>query len=197
MIASIIAASLITTAAGILVAIPATCFYNYLCTRIDLPESETGNISRKVSARGNFPLAKAFSALPTFAVIAAPALAISLLGFMVLPPTHSPMGLHVRLLKIGSLDAERPPLVKPTMVRILDSAGRPNVYVDSRPTRQDELNNALQASLNRNRTVDVAADGNVLWADVANAIGVIVGLGGDVVLLTAAPPNSDSGHNWR
>jgi biopolymer transport protein ExbB/TolQ len=43
MISADIAASLITTAAGILVAVPATCSYNYLCTRIDLLESEVSN----------------------------------------------------------------------------------------------------------------------------------------------------------
>ena len=40
LMASGTAAALITTVAGILVAVPATCSYNYLCTRIDLLESE-------------------------------------------------------------------------------------------------------------------------------------------------------------
>src|SRR5258706_13004713 len=40
MVAANMAASLAATAAGMVVAVPATCFYNYLCTRIDLLESE-------------------------------------------------------------------------------------------------------------------------------------------------------------
>ena|SRR5260370_12007849 len=43
LISSRIVVALVTTAAGILVAVPAICSYNYLCTRKDLLESEVSN----------------------------------------------------------------------------------------------------------------------------------------------------------
>jgi biopolymer transport protein ExbD len=77
LMASGTATALITTAAGILVAIPATCSYNYLCTRIGLLESEASDealTDQRASPR-RLALTKRFS-LPAFAVIAAPGLAI-------------------------------------------------------------------------------------------------------------------------
>src|ERR1700687_193936 len=90
----------ITTAAGLLVAIPAVWSYNYLRTRIDLLESE---ISSDVPARKSrhfrftrrFPLAALFSRIP-FPVIAAPTLGI-LAGmvFMEYSSYEAPTGLYV------------------------------------------------------------------------------------------------------
>jgi biopolymer transport protein ExbD len=188
MIASEIVAALTTTAAGIIVAVPATCSYNYLRTRLDLLEN-------KVPAR-RLPLAKRFSELPAFAQIAAPALAVSIAAFMLFPSPNSPKGLHVRLLKVGSSEPEDHLRVEPLLIRLLDtSAGPPSIFVNSRRTMQNELKNAVQASLKPGWIVNIAADKNVSWADVANAIDVAEGLDGDVVLLTARPVRY-SGHNW-
>jgi biopolymer transport protein ExbD len=90
----------ITTAVGLLVAIPAVWFYNYLRTRIDLLEIE---ISSDVAVRGSrhfrftqkFPLAALFSRIP-FPLIAAPSLAI-LVGvvFTEYSSYETPTGLYV------------------------------------------------------------------------------------------------------
>ncbi len=85
MISSRVAAAHVTTAAGILVAIPATCFYNYLRTRIDSLESEApsdtpAQIRRYRRGARRFALTKRFSQLPGFALIAAPCLAVLVLG---------------------------------------------------------------------------------------------------------------------
>ena len=184
---SIMAAALLTTAAGIIVAVSATCSYNYLCTRLDLIQNE---------AIPKFPLGKRFSQPPAFARIAAPALAIPIAVFISVPSPESPKGLDVRVLKIGSLEPERRPGVEPVLIRLLGtSAGLPTIFVNSRRTPLHELRDALQASLKPERMVNVAADKDVQWADVVSAIDVAEGLDEDVVLLTARPIR-DRGRNW-
>jgi MotA/TolQ/ExbB proton channel family len=90
----------ITTAAGLLVAIPATWSYNYLRPRIDLLEIEissdvTVRTSRHFRFTQKFPLAALFSRIP-FPLIAAPSLAI-LAGvvFMEYSSDETPTGLYV------------------------------------------------------------------------------------------------------
>jgi biopolymer transport protein ExbD len=92
----------ITTAAGLLVAIPATWSYNYLRTRIDLLEIEISSdvpvrTSRHFRFTQKFPLAALFSRIP-FPLIAAPSLAI-LAGvvFMEYSSYKTPTGLYVGL----------------------------------------------------------------------------------------------------
>jgi biopolymer transport protein ExbD len=90
----------ITTAAGLLVAIPATWSYNYLRTRIDLLEIEISSdvpvrTSRHFRFTQKFPLAALFSRIP-FPLIGAPSLAI-LAGvvFMEYSSYETPTGLYV------------------------------------------------------------------------------------------------------
>jgi biopolymer transport protein ExbD len=100
------------------------------------------------------------------------------------------------VLKIGSLGPERRPGVEPVLIRLLGTnSGPPTIFVNSRRRTQHELREAIQASLKPEQMVNVAADQNVLWADVASAIDVAKGLAGDVVLLTA-PPIRYRGHHW-
>jgi len=79
LISSRIAVALITTAAGILVAVPAICSYNHLRTRIDSLESEVSNdpepIRRYRQGTRRLALTKRFSQLPAFGLIAATSLA--------------------------------------------------------------------------------------------------------------------------
>jgi hypothetical protein len=102
MLVSEIAAAFISTAAGIVVAVPATYSYNYLRTRTDSLQSE---VSDGPLVRRRFPLRPRFSTF-SFAVIAAPALAISVAEFMTFSSTQMPKGLPVRLLKIGARETE-------------------------------------------------------------------------------------------
>jgi hypothetical protein len=87
-------------------------------------------------------------------------------------------------------------LTRAVLIRLLDtSEGPAAVFVNSRRTPQDKVKDLLQGSRRPRQIVHIAADKEVRWADVVNAIDVAEGLDGHVVLLTAAP-NSYSGHNW-
>jgi biopolymer transport protein ExbD len=102
MMTTTIAAALITTAAGILVAVPATCFYNYLRTRIDWLESKVPNEApaqrnQSSAVARRFPLRNRFSALPAFALIAAPGLAILVAAYMPFPSFRTPKGFRIEL----------------------------------------------------------------------------------------------------
>jgi len=83
------AVAIIPTAAGIPVALLATCSHNYLCRRIDLLESEISDDGRQndrhFQGTRRFPPVRRFSELPAFALIAAPGLAIAIAGFMPFP----------------------------------------------------------------------------------------------------------------
>jgi hypothetical protein len=80
--ASELSAAPLSTGAGLIVAVAATCFYNFFRLRIDLLETEVESKWRNRYERGSqvaqgLPLAPRFSKLP-FAVIAAPTLALSI-----------------------------------------------------------------------------------------------------------------------
>jgi biopolymer transport protein ExbD len=93
MMAAILAAALVTTAAGILVAVSATCFYNYLCTRIELLEGEL--LIESIGCR--FPSRKRFSEFPAFALIAAPTLAMAVAALMSFASFREPRGLGIEV----------------------------------------------------------------------------------------------------
>jgi biopolymer transport protein ExbD len=96
-------ASLITTATGLLVAVPAAWSYNYLRVRIDLLESEISSVSQLKSqyfpVAQRLPLTARFSKLP-FAVIAAPGLAIIVLVWMPFFSPREPTGFYVDLASV-------------------------------------------------------------------------------------------------
>jgi biopolymer transport protein ExbD len=101
MMVTTIGAAFVATAAGILVAVPATCFYNYLCTRINLLESKVSNgeqqRGRHFWVTQRFPLTKRFSQLPAFALIAAPSLSILIAGYMTFASFHPRTGFGIEL----------------------------------------------------------------------------------------------------
>lgn len=103
------AATLISAAAGILVAIPAILVHNFLLTRIDRFEREfssaapAGMASHEDTAGPRpfrlaqmLPLKKQFSRLPPFALVVAPALASVVALFMAFEPYEPPYGLGRR-----------------------------------------------------------------------------------------------------
>ena len=92
MITSEIAASLVTTAVGILVAIPAVWSYNYLCTCIELLYS--GTSSRTLQP---VTLRKQSSVLPAFGTMAALTLAAVVSVYLTFSPSHISRGYSVRV----------------------------------------------------------------------------------------------------
>jgi len=102
LISSRIAVALVTTAAGIVVAVPATCSHNYLRTRMDFLESELSDdppaqISRYRQGTGRLGLTKRFSQLPVFALIAAPGLAALVAVHTPYFAPREPTGLELEL----------------------------------------------------------------------------------------------------
>jgi hypothetical protein len=101
--------ALITTAAAMLVTVPAICSHNYLRTLLALLRMEiSGNahetiLQRKpcVGVAQSLPLKKQFSSLPSSAVTVAPCLALVIAGFITFSSFNIPKGLTVGLLRPG------------------------------------------------------------------------------------------------
>jgi biopolymer transport protein ExbD len=180
-----IEAAFLSTAAGVLVAIPATGLFNYLTTRIDSLESQVAS-----AAMGNkrFPLKARFSLFP-FPVIAATGLALCITAFMVFPSLHPPKGLPVRLLRVGATEQ---PSLRPITIILAGStrASPPDVFLDESKTPWDELGSRVKNELSmrsQEPPIYIQAEMNVYWKDVTNAIDVVEAVHGKTVLLTAAP----------
>ena len=97
LVMSTLAASLLTTIAGVLVAIPANCAHNhlnYLRTRIGVLAGRMPGLS---PAARRFPLAKRFSGFPAFALIAAPGISIVVAACMTITSFHVPFGFALEL----------------------------------------------------------------------------------------------------
>lgn len=180
-----IEAAFLSTAAGILVAIPATVLFNCLTTRIDSLESQvlSGSMDSK-----RFPLKARFSLFP-FPMIAATVLAFSIAAFMVFPSLHPPKGLPIRLLRVGTTEQ---PSLRPITIILAGStpASPPDVFLDERKTPWAELGSNVKNRLSTRSyepPIYIQAEGNVYWKDVANAIDVVEAVHGKAVLLTSAP----------
>jgi biopolymer transport protein ExbD len=203
MVAAEVAAALITTAAGIIVAISATLSYNLLMTRIGSLNCELANTS--LLARGSsgepigrsrgfaqtLPLQRRFSGVPPYALAAAPVLASLVAIFTFFQPYEVPTGLPVRLLPIGSLERHRQSLA-PVVVSVVSESGKGTavVRVNSKPTPLDDLHKALVREQKGapKREAYVEAEGTLEWGDVVRVIDIAERVGdGYVVLVTTAP----------
>jgi biopolymer transport protein ExbD len=193
-IAAALAGALITTAAGLIVAVPATWFYNHFQSCINWRECRTRR------ARGDgfqvaqtLPLARPFSRPPAFSLVAIPYLGISALAFITL---HSAFffskGLWVTLSPAGeprragsSLSSHRGLIV--IDLRTVKDGPVPDIYLNSVKVTWDDLGANVQDELNtRPRSeVYIRAQDEVYWAYVAEAIDVVKGLGAKVVLQAA------------
>ena len=195
MAATATAAALISTAAGLLVAIVAVLSHNYL-------RSQTDFLERKMSSAGEFakrhsqfaqslPLTPRFTIFP-FTVIAVPTLALTIAGFMTFASFHSPMGLDVRLLPVGALETEDDFLAQPIIVGIVEesTAGQIAVYVNVEKTPLQRLGDTVRNKLKScpQSVAFVTAEKNVRWSDVASIIDTIQSLPAKVILLTSSPP---------
>jgi biopolymer transport protein ExbD len=188
MITTYIAASLVTTASGVLVALSAIVSYRYLFCLVG--ELESRSISGPlISSR--FPLRGRFAGLPAFALIAAPSLAIAVTAFMTFSVFRYPKGLEVHLLRRAETEANNGSPVQPIIVEISGSSLNtwPEIYVNSQKTELEGLDGLVWNALrvDPRRRVYVEAGKNVRWADVATVIDTVKTHSSDVVLLTIAP----------
>jgi biopolymer transport protein ExbD len=180
-------AALLSTAAGILVAITATGTHNYLRTYLDSFENmpPTGCLQKT-----KFVLRPWLAAFP-FPLIAVPFLAAPIAAYMIFPAVDPPKGLRVHLMAIDA-PGTRAPSLKPILIAVVSTKPNavPIVYVNSKKTGWDELENTLQSELRvrpPNSIVYVHADSNVFWQHVMYVIDVAKGLHSEVVLLTIKP----------
>jgi biopolymer transport protein ExbB len=174
MIKSKVALALFTTAAGILVAVPATCFYNYLRTRIDLLESEVARAAIDQGSRSSgvirrLAIARRFSQLPAFALIAAPGLAILVAVHTPYFDPRRPTGFGIDL---ASARCEYGGDDRPIVLHITD-AGK--IFIN---TEQEDWNR-LAGRLSEiyrgrvQRILYLIADDGVPFQSVADAIDVV------------------------
>lgn len=165
MMAAILAAALVTSAAGILVAVPATCFYNYLCTLIELLEGDVLNesIDRRL------PLRKRFSEFPAFALIAVPTFAMAVAAFMSFASFHEPKGFGIEVLP-ARCDYEGDDRV---IVLRLSDAGE--LFINQTQEDWNSLSEVLSNiySTRVPRTLYLLAEDGVPFQTVADAIDIV------------------------
>jgi biopolymer transport protein ExbB/TolQ/biopolymer transport protein ExbD len=174
LISSRIAVALVTTAAGILVAVPAICSYNYLCTRKDLLESEVSNdptaqIRRYRQGARRLALAKRFSQLPAFALIAAPGLAVLVAVHTPYFAPREPTGLEVEL---GSTRCEHDGNDRLIVLHITD-AGK--LFLNTEQEDWGSLAGRLSKiySVRAHQTLYLLADDAVPFQTVADALDTV------------------------
>jgi biopolymer transport protein ExbD len=173
MIATKIGLALITTAAGIPVAVLATCSYNYLRTRIDLLEGEVFDEGKQrgrhfLGAR-RLPLTERFSELPAFGLIAAPGLAILITGYMTFASFHPPTGLYVKLLAHTSASE-----CGDSSVIVLQLLNDRSFRINSERVPFEFLSGRLREIFRSRaeRILLVRADPEISFQEVAKAIGL-------------------------
>jgi biopolymer transport protein ExbD len=174
MVAANMASALAATAAGILVAVPATCSYNYLCTRKDLIESEVSNdpraqIRRYRQGTRRLGLRKRFSQLPAFALIAAPGLAVLVAVYTPYFAPREPTGLEVDIDSACREDDGNDRLI---VLHITD-AGK--LFLNAEQEDWDSLAGRLSKiySVRVHRTLYLLADDGVPFQTVADALDIV------------------------
>jgi biopolymer transport protein ExbB/TolQ/biopolymer transport protein ExbD len=168
-----IGAALITTATGLLVAVPATLSYNYLRTRIDLLDSEMHNeavnrTSRSYQVARKLPLRERFSKV-SFAVIAAPGLAILVAVFTMFSSSYSPRGLAVGLVSARCEYEGDDRLIVLRIIRAGD------LFLNTEPEDWNSLAGLLSEiyKMRVHRTLYLVADNDVAFQTVADAIDIV------------------------
>ena len=174
LMAAKIAAALITTAAGIFVAVPATCSYNYLCTCINSVESEVSNDLRAqigLCRQGDrrLVLTKRFSQLPAFALIAAPGLAVLVVVYTPYLAPREASGLKVEL---GSTTCEHDGTDRLIVLHITD-AGK--LFLNTEQEDWDSFAGRLSKiySVRVHRTLYLLADDGVPFQTVADVLDAV------------------------
>lgn len=206
MIVTNLSHSLLTTMGGLLVALAAAGSSNYvlwLTGKLQLKadpgwDSQAGNPTRRSRIFPKYPLRRQFSKLPPFALLAAPGLAAVMVAFMSFSTFRSPVGLDVRLLKLGD-NKIRGALVQPSLIALsaMGADQEPEIYLNSKKTTWDNLGISVctNPEAQSQSKAYVESDKNVRWADVVTAIDSVKPHCDYVVLLTTAPEvGSSHGH---
>lgn len=183
---------LLNAAVGILVAFPAIVIHNFV--RIER-NARRWAARRDRNDLGSFqiaqtlPLRKRFSGPPAFALIAAPALACALMGYMGLLPYPMPTGLRVHLLPIGTLGPRNGSTDKVTVSILSRRDALPIVRLNSEEFPLDNLEDAVRARLLPFTSCQayVEADSAAYFTYVADVIDRMKRLHCQVVLLTTMP----------
>ena len=190
--------ALVTTAWGLIVAIPAAVSYNVVCMCLEKFESSRSSTLLDAAPRSygfaqTLPLRRRFSGLPAFALIGAPVLGILVPMYALMLRSPIPVGLPVHLLEMSAGDHDLPPIV--VSVIATNESSRPVLYVNSKETSWEELGSTLRSQLEvrPHWIVYVEGEDGASWQDVVNVIDVARGLHAEVVLLTVTP-NMDSEH---
>jgi biopolymer transport protein ExbD len=191
-ISSELSVALVATGAGLIVALTAAISHNILRARLVKFGSGRSSTLLEATPRSygfaqTLPLRSRFSAMPAYALIAAPVLAILLQLFAAFERYQVPMGLPVRLLRVGVNNHSSAPIV----VSVIgpSATGQSEAYVNQKEIPWNELGKTLQSQLKLRPDwkVYVAGEDRVAWLDVVNAIDVARGLDAEVALLTVPP----------
>jgi biopolymer transport protein ExbD len=182
MIATRIALALIPTAVGIPVAVLATCFYNYFCTRMDLLEGEVFEEgqergrhfrrARRFPPKERFAELPAFGllgALPAFGLLVALGLTVLVKIFMPLSSFRTPTGLYVKLLAHTS-----PSECGDSNVIVLQLLNDSSFKINSERVPIKNLRGRLRETFQprEERILLVRADAEVSFQEVVAAIGI-------------------------
>ncbi len=123
MIVTYNAASLIATAAGVLVALAAAPASNHLVSLRDslglIGRSRESNFDAPTRLFPKYPLRRQFSKIPAFALLAWPVLAIALSAFMSFSAFHVPVGLELRMIE---REPRHKDTLRPIVIRISGKA---------------------------------------------------------------------------
>lgn len=169
-----VAAAFLSTAAGLLVAIPAVVSHNCLRTRIDSLESEIYGNAHERSGQyfqaPKFPLTARISKLP-FAVIAVPVLAIAITGFMTFPSFYISRGFPLRLAS-ANFECEYDGADRIIVLHITDAS---KVFLNSEQEDWNRMPLRLSEIYSRrvNRTLYLLADDDVPVQTVADALDLV------------------------
>jgi biopolymer transport protein ExbD len=173
MMASTLAAALVPTAAGILVAVSATCCDNYLRSRLDslvleLYSVALAQLPQHLHAVRRPPLRRRFSEVPAFALIAAPCIAVVVVASLPFYAFHTPMGLDV---SIASTCCEPDRDHRLVLLHISDE-GR--IFLNQKQEDWNDLAGTLAKlyRLHTQRTIYISASDEVHFQTLADAIDV-------------------------
>ncbi len=176
LVTSRIGTAFISTAAGILVAIPAVISHNFMRTRVEAflshplfaiacQDDNDGVGSFHFAQR--LPLQRRFSSLPPFALIAAPALACVVALFTPFHPYRVPTGLAVRLPQNTCEHGDFP-----DRIIVLRVTKEGTLFLNMEPENWEGLPQRLSDiyRMRKERVLYFRADDEVLFQTVAEAI---------------------------